>query len=165
MWFRLPIDGFQLDFQIEHYHQSKDQGWEDQWCEIGFCVDNQSGIRYAFYEDETLLSCEVEEIEENLTLLLEGKLDAEKTLEFIEPDFQMTLFPQTDVAGIAMEWRVYFWNEGITESHLALSMIRSEIEYLRDYLRLVIGKIKPSQEQIWHILDPVNTEKVDENGR
>jgi hypothetical protein len=104
-----------------------------------------------------LLSAEVEEIEENLTLLLEDKLEQEKLLEFLEPDFQMTLYPTTDLYGIKLEWRIYFWDEGTpTENHIALAMYREDITYLRDYLRLVTRMIKPDQEQTWHILDPVN---------
>jgi hypothetical protein len=158
MLFRLPVDGLQLEFQITHYSKSKKECWEDQWCEVGFCIDDHHGFRYAFYENYMiLLSAEVEEIEENLTLLLEDKLEQEKVLEFLEPNFQMTLYPTTDLYGIKLEWRIYFWDEGTpTESHIALAMYREDITYLRDYLRLVTRMIKPDQEQTWHILDPVN---------
>jgi hypothetical protein len=82
MWFRLPIDGLQLEFQVTHYSKSKKESWDNQWCDVGFCIDNHQGLRYAFY--------------------------------------------------------------------------REDITYLRDYLRLVTGMIKPDKEQTWHILDPVN---------
>jgi hypothetical protein len=156
MWFRLPIDGLQLEFQVTHYSKSKKESWDDQWCDVGFCIDNHQGLRYAFYDDPTLLSAEVEYMEENLTLLLEDKLDEEKLIEFVEPNFQMTLSPRTDIYDIKLEWRIYLWDEGLTDSYIALAFYREDITYLRDYLRLVTGMIKPDKEQTWHILDPVN---------
>jgi hypothetical protein len=59
----------------------------------------------------------------------------------------MTLSPKTDEHGNKLEWRIYLWNEEVTESYITLAMYREDIAYLRDYLRLVTGMIKPDKEQ------------------
>ena len=76
-------------------------------------------------------------------------------IEPIEPDFKFILYPEEDlrnnpnytyvqpgyeIVDIYLEWRVYFWNEGLTDNYLTVTLGREEITMLRDYLRTVIKK-------------------------
>ncbi len=70
----------------------------------------------------------------------------------IEPDFCFILYPKRDlrddpkytyvqpgyeIEDIYLEWRIYFWNEGLTDNFLNFTLNRDEIIKFRDYLREV----------------------------
>lgn len=87
-----------------------------------------------------------------MTELLNNEISEEKELACIEPDFVFELYPQTDlrkdskciyvapgheILDIYLEWRIFFWNGGLTGNYLTITLCRDEIELLRDYLVLV----------------------------
>ena len=72
----------------------------------------------------------------------------------IEPDYIFILQPKRDrrkdpcytyirpgyeIADIYMEWKIYFWNEGLTDNFLSIRFDRTEITAFRDYLKSVIS--------------------------
>lgn len=102
-----------------------------------------------------LLACEVEELAEALDDLLTDKLAEVKTIECIEPDFNFILYPKRDlrndpkytyiqkgyeIADIYMEMKIFFWYGGLTDNHLSITFDRTDIQYLRNYLFLIVGK-------------------------
>ena len=98
------------------------------------------------------MSCEVEQLAKSLTELLANKLKEETEIACIEPDFIFKLFPQKDlrndpkyvyvrpgceIQDIYLEWKIYFWDGGITDNYLTVTLDREEITQLRDYLAFV----------------------------
>ena len=90
-------------------------------------------------------------LEKSLTELLRDQLTAVRVFSCIEPDFKFVLHPKRDltkegvicapgleIADIYLEWKIYFWDDGLTDNHLTLVMDRDEIRAFRDYLSEVI---------------------------
>ncbi|OUO38722.1 hypothetical protein B5F88_11190 [Flavonifractor sp. An306] len=46
------------------------------------------------------------------------------------------------------EWKVTFWHERLTDNYLSVSPVRSNIECLLLYLRLIIGEVQESSPEI-----------------
>ena len=40
-----------------------------------------------------------------------------------------------------MDMKIFFWYEGLTDNFLSVTFDRTDLQYLRDYLFLIIGKI------------------------
>ncbi len=154
MSIQIDAYGIIIDFQINGYRKSTKQNWDDEWCKCSFAFRSDNWLNYQSVDNEVLLSCEIEELEENLTKLLDGEITEKKIIEPIEPDFKFLLFPQEDlrnnpnytyiqpgyeIQDIYLEWRVYFWSDGLTDNYLTVTFGREEITTLRDYLRSVIG--------------------------
>ena len=110
-------------------------------------------MNYHRENDEVLLACEVEELETTLTKLLNDELEEVEEIRCIEPDFVFFIHPKRDlrndpkytyvrpgyeIADIYVEWQVYFWNEGLTDNFLTVTLGREEIVRFRDYLSSVI---------------------------
>ena len=70
----------------------------------------------------------------------------------MEPDFVFMLYPMKDLRtdskytyvapghefqDIYVEWRVYFWDGGITENFLTITMYRNDIIAFRDFLESI----------------------------
>lgn len=155
MSIQIKADGIIIDFLVKGYRKSTRENWDDQWCRCDFSFRSNSWLNYQSVDNEVLLSCEIEELENSLSLLLENKITEKTTIEPIEPDFKFILFPQEDlrnnpnytyvqpgceIQDIYLEWRVYFWCEGLTNNYLTVTLGREEITALRDYLRSVIRK-------------------------
>ena len=47
-----------------------------------------------------------------------------------------------------MEWKISFWDEGLTDNYLSVSLVRSDIECLLSNLRLVMGEVQESAPEI-----------------
>lgn len=45
--------------------------------------------------------------------------------------------PGYEIQDIYLEWRIYFWYEGLTDNYLTITFDRDKIESFRDYLVLV----------------------------
>ena len=88
--------------------------------------------------------------------MLTDRLSEVKTIECIEPDFNFILHPKRDlrndpkytyvqkgyeIADIYMDMKIFFWYEGLTDNFLSVTFDRTDLQYLRDYLFLIIGKI------------------------
>ena len=117
------------------------------------CIRN--GEPYHKEDDTVLLSCEVESLEEALTKLLNNEMLEVEEIVCIEPDFNFILYPQKDrrkdpkytyiqpgyeIQDIYFEWKIYFWNQGLTDNYLSITLDREEIKSLRDYLTSIIKK-------------------------
>jgi hypothetical protein len=70
-----------------------------------------------------------------------------------EPDFVFILYPREDlrknpeytyirpdceIHDIYVEWRIYFWNGGLTDNFLIITLDREDIVEFRDFLRKVM---------------------------
>ena len=151
---QIDAAGITIDLLIKGYRKSTKHNWDDLWCRCDFSFTSNNWMNYTSVDNEVLLSCEIEDLEQSLTKLLDGKITEKTVIEPIEPDFKFILFPEEDlrnnpnytyvqpgyeILDIYLEWRVYFWNEGLTDNFLTVTLGREEIVTLRDYLRSVIG--------------------------
>lgn len=156
MWFKLDLCGIEMNMRIKEYEPSDKEKWDYQWCRVDFSFIGESWLNYQKANDEVLLSCEVEELAHSLDDLLNDKLSEIKTIECIEPDFNFILHPKRDlrndpkytyiqkgyeIADIYMEMKIFFWHEGLTDNYLSVTFDRNDLQSLRNYLFLIIGKI------------------------
>jgi hypothetical protein len=155
MWFECDISGIKVKLQINGYKPTNEDNWDNNWCKCDFSFSSGVWLNYHKENDEVLLSSEVKYLAEAFTELLDNKLSEEKEITCMEPDFIFKLFPQTDlrnnpkylyirpgceIQDIYIEWKIYFWNEGLTDNYLTITLDRKEIACLRDYLSLVINR-------------------------
>ena len=151
MSFEININGIDLKLNIQNYKLDNRDDFSD-WCMCDFSLVSGDWLKYHLVDDELLLSSEVDELEEHLTFLLENKFSDIFEMPCIEPDFCFILYPKRDlrddpkytyvqsgyeIEDIYLEWRIYFWNEGLTDNFLNLTLKRDEIIKFRDYLRKV----------------------------
>ena len=47
-----------------------------------------------------------------------------------------------------MEWTVTFWNEGLTDNYLSVTLDREDMNVLLVYLKYVIGKLKKTDHEV-----------------
>lgn len=154
MGIQIDAAGIIVDFFVKGYRKSNKDNWDDLWCRCDFAFRSGNWLNYQSADNEVLLSCEIDELENSLTQLLDGNITEIKTIETIEPDFKFVLYPQEDllnnpnytyvrpgyeIVDIYLEWRVYFWNEGLTDNFLTVTLGREEITALRDYLRSIVS--------------------------
>lgn len=52
-----------------------------------------------------------------------------------------------------MEWVVSFWNGGLTNNYLSIEFDRDDIEYLSNYLNMVMGNIDKKSETITDMIN------------
>lgn len=167
MQLKMDLCGIELQFKVYGYEPSVHEKWDDQWCRCDFSLSSRNWLNYRKVLDEVLLSCEVENIADNLQKLLNDNLAEKTEISFIEPDFQMTLCPKRDlrddpkylyiqpgyeIADIYMDWRVYFWSEGLTDNFLSVTLGREDIQILATYLQYVIGKLDASSQKIQDLI-------------
>lgn len=151
---QIDAAGITIDLLIKGYRKSTKDNWDELWCRCDFSFTSNNWLNYKSVDNEVLLSCEIEELEQSLTKLLDGKITEKIVIEPIEPDFKFILFPEEDlrnnpnytyvqpgyeILDIHLEWQVYFWSGGLTDNFLTVTLGRKEIVRLRDYLRSVIG--------------------------
>lgn len=163
MWFKLNLNGIVMNLRIKGYEPSEKEKWDYQWCDVDFSFVGESWLNYQRDNDEVLLSCEVEELAQALDDLLADRLLEVKTIECIEPDFNFILHPKRDlrndpkytyiqkgyeIADIYMDMKIFFWNEGLTDNFLSITFDRTDLQYLRDYLLLIIGKMDKENSAI-----------------
>ena len=156
MWFRLDLNGIEMNLRIKGYTPPSRDDWDDQWCDVDFSFIGDSWLNYQRDSDEVLLSCEVEDLANSLDELLDDKMNKIETIECIEPDFKFVLHPKRDlrddpkytyiqegyeIADIYLDMQIYFWNGGLTDNFLSLTFDREDIQYLRNYLYLITKKI------------------------
>ena len=155
MHFYKDISGIDVYLNIKGYSPSTKDDWDCNWCKCDFMFKSGEWLNYHKEDDEVLLSSEVENLKEYLTKLLNGELFEVYEFECMEPDFIFILYPETDkrndpkyvyiqpgfeIEDIHMEWKVYFWSDGLTDNFLTVTLNRSDIIELRDYLSSIISK-------------------------
>ena len=153
MWFECDISGIKVKLQINGYKPTNNENWDSEWCKCDFSFSADNWLNYHKENDEVLLSCEVKELAEAFTKLLDNKFLEEEEISCIEPDFIFKLYPQTvlrnnpkctyvrpgcEIQDVYLEWKIYFWKNGLTDNYLTITLEREEITSLRDYLVSVI---------------------------
>ena len=142
MWIKLDIDGMAFHLQISNYRLSKKEIWDEQWCNISCAITDEKNkiINYHVYDSELLLCSEIEGMKISIDSLLENKCTSRKEIEFIEPDFELVLFPKLEVGYMAMEWKVNLWSEGLTANYFSIEFSEEDLKYLLAYLKYIIGE-------------------------
>lgn len=168
MWFKLNLCGIEMNMRIKGYRPSDKNEWDCQWCNVDFSFIGESWLKYQRDDDEVLLASEVEELADSLDMLLTDKLSEIKTIDCIEPDFHFVLHPKNDLRNdpkytyiqkgceindIYMEMEIFFWYEGLTDNFLTVTFDRTDIQYLRNYLFLIIGKVGKDDKGIKDMLN------------
>lgn len=153
MWFECDIRGIKVKFKIHGYKPTNNDNWDSNWCKCEFSLSSGNWLNYHMENAEVLLSSEVIALAEASNKLLDNKFSEEIEISCIEPDFVFKLYPQKDlrndpkytyirpgyeIQDIYLEWRVYFWDGGLTDNYLTITLGRKEIINLRDYLTSVI---------------------------
>ena len=152
MELRLDLDGIVATLQITDYcATAKDDYMSDEWCGCKLRIVSEGWLDYN-QEGELLLSCEVEELRNEFNNLLNGKIHSIKEISFTEPDFEFVLIPIQDVrknpdvlycapgfefTDISVEWKIHFWNGGLTANFLSLTLDRDDLMQFTDYLSKV----------------------------
>ena len=155
MWFEIDASGINIKLQINGYRPTNEDNWDSEWCRCDFLFSSGDWLSYHKENDEVLLACEVDELEEKLSRLLENKLTEIEEMVCIEPDFIFKLYPQIDIRenpkytyvqpgyelqDIYLEWKIFFWHGGLTDNHLTITLGREEIKSLRGYLASIIKR-------------------------
>lgn len=153
MYMEMDISGIVVRLRIKGYESSTKEVWDSQWCKCDFSFHSGDWLNYHKENDEVLLSCEVEELENVLTKLLDDEIEEIREIRCVEPDFVFMLHPKRDlrkdpsytyiqpgyeIADIYLEWKIYFWHEGLTDNFLTVTLERDEIIRFRDYLSSVL---------------------------
>lgn len=155
MLFERNLSGIDVLLRIENYQDPSKHEFGDWWCDCSFSF--RMGrlaeiINYRKDHDELLTPEEVDGLGAALTDLLDGKIAEPQEFPMVEPDFVFMLYPIKDLRtdpkytyvapghefqDIYAEWRVYFWDDGITENFLTVTMYRDDIVAFRDFLESV----------------------------
>ena len=152
MGLELEVDGIKVKFEIRGYLLTNRSNWEREWCQIDYSFSFGESLNYHKENYESLLSCEIDYLVEQLANLLNNKLTEEIEISFLEPDLEFVLFPSFDIrnnpnviyvqpgfemSDITLEWRIYFNAQGATSNFLTITLDRNEINCLLEYLKSV----------------------------
>ena len=163
MWLKLNLSGIRLSMQIRNYRRTSEEDWLSVWCKTDFSFVADKWLNYCEDDSEVFLAREIEDLAKSLDDLLNDRLTAPTEFNCIEPDFNFILNPKKDlrldpkvlyvrpgceIVDIDMEWKISFWDEGLTDNYLSVSLVRSDIECLLSYLRLVMGEVQESAPEI-----------------
>ena len=159
MLLKLDIQCMELEMEITNY-QSYGKG--DRY---ELLCDNEISFKYGEYinystKQGLLFSFEIENLEEKLSDFLGVKMKKREILNFIVPDFEFEFCPshsmdeeecggsESEISEAAVKWKVKLWCGVMTDNYFLTSFGESEARVLRDYLRLVIGKIDKNSAEI-----------------
>lgn len=149
MWFEINVRGINIKLQINGYGKTNRDNWDSEWCRCDFSFSSGNWLNYHKENYVVLLCCEVDNLEKALTEQLENKISGVKEIKCIEPDFVFKLYPKVDlrddpkytyiqpgfeIQDILLEWRIYFWDDGLTDNFLTITLDRDEIIKLKEYL-------------------------------
>ncbi len=156
MRLRLNLCDVDVQLKINGWRESNpDEEMGDNWCDVKLSLNS----KYLNYDPsgEMLTSGEILYLEEILGQLLDGTLEEDCTVNFIEPDLQFNLRVAKrlyDVPGkmlyrngyvdadIEADFVIRFWCSGVLGTNtFKMYMERQEINALYTYLRFVTGKI------------------------
>ena len=167
MYLKLDLNGFDLYLRISHYRTSNQANWDEEWCTVDLTVNFGKEVNL-LRTGETMLSCEVEQLKSVFADLLENKIKERTFLNFIEPDFEFIINPDyhfrnesdygDDRVGqylkdIFVDFHIYYWNGGLTDNYLSITLYREEIEYFLTYLKLVTRQLKKSDKEITILIE------------
>lgn len=168
MRLRMDLDGIILQLKIKEYRPADGNDWDDKWCKVDFSFSSGDWLNYHKENDEVLLSCEVEEIAGLLRELLDNKLTEPREKSCIEPDFHFVLHPiynlrddpqyvyvrkGYELVDISLKWVVSFWNGGLTDNYLSVTLNRNDIEILLTYFRYILGEISEDSQEISNLIN------------
>ena len=157
MVFERNLNGIDVVLRIDDYESPFKHSFGERWCDCGFSFRMGKPaeiINYRKDHDELFTPEEVDGLADALTNLLDGKINEPQEYQMVEPDFVFMLYPIKDLRtdskysyvapgyefkDIYVEWRVFFWDGGITENYLMLTMYRDDIIAFRDFLESVRG--------------------------
>ena len=163
MWLKLNLDGIVLSLRIRQYKKVEADAWDSTWCKTDFSFVSEPWLNYSKENDEVLLAREVDELAEALEKLLTDQLSEPTEFTCIEPDFIFELNPKEDlrnnpryvyirpgceIADIDLEWKVFFWHEGLTGNYLSVALARPDIECLLAYLKVVTGQLSEKDIEV-----------------
>ena len=152
---KLTIDaeGINISLEIKCFRKTKNKE-NERWCKCFCSFVSNTWLNYSIENDEVLTCDEIEYLLENLQKLLDGQLQEDLTIEFIEPDFSFELITEKDlrkdekyayilngyeIFDISAYWCVHFWDNGVlTDNSLKISLFREDLIKLRDYLKEVV---------------------------
>jgi len=161
-WLKLDIQGIILELQIGRYQKSNHDIWDEQWNDVGFSLTSGKWLNYQT-GGELLLSIEVEELLDKTNKLLNDELSEVEEIVCIEPDFNFKFYPKRDlrddpnytyvaegfeITDIYMEWKIYFWSDGLTDNYISLTFDREDLKMLLNYLFLITGILEKDSETV-----------------
>jgi hypothetical protein len=169
MQLNLDLDGIEFCFRITKYEKSNSENLYklyDQWCIVELSLYSEKWLNYQI-SSEILLACEVEEIRDKISDLLEDRIQEQEILEFIEPDLTFELNPKKnlcedpkytyiapghEIVDIDADLHIHFWNDGLTANYLSLCFGRDELECLLVYLRYITNEIQNDDEMLQKLI-------------
>ena len=167
MWLKLNLDGIVMSLRIRQYKKVEADDWDSTWCKTDFSFISEPWLKYTKEDDEVLLAREVDDLVEALEKLLTDQLSAPTEFACIEPDFIFELTPKEDlrnnpryvyirpgceIADIDLEWKVFFWHEGLTGNYLSVALARPDIECLLTYLKVVTGQLSEKDAEVQSLI-------------
>ena len=96
MWLYLDLAGIEFHFRVNNYRKSTLDNWDVEWCNVDVTIHSGNWLNYQI-SSEILLACEVEEIRDKISDLLEDRIQEQIEIEFIEPDLSLFLNPKEDI--------------------------------------------------------------------
>ena len=166
MWIKLDLDGMRVEFEINNYKAN--QNLDGNWTKVSYNYNFKDVIKYSSQDAEILLSCEIDELRDDLEKLLNDELTDIKKIDCIEPDLEFELHPKFDlrndsklicaksgkeIVDIYMELKVNLWNSELTSNYFSTTFSRDAIEYLFIYLSLITKKINKDDSRVLRLLE------------
>lgn len=163
MWIKLNLDGIVLSFRVKRYIKTDNSNWDTTWCCVDFCLESKSWLKYEVRNDEILLASEIDSLIGMLENLLSDRQTEQIEYQCIEPDFSFVFNPQKDLSldpnyeyvspedrfvDIDLQWKVFFWNGGLTDNYISVTLNRTEIEYFLVYLKVIAGDLSEENDDI-----------------
>lgn len=167
MWLKLNLDGIVMSLRIRQYKKVEADDWDSTWCNTDFSFISEPWLKYIKEDDEVLLAREVDDLAEALEKLLTDQLFMPTEFTCIEPDFIFELNPKEDlrknprylyiqpgceIADIDLEWKVFFWHEGLTGNYLSVVLARPDIECFLTYLKVVTGQLSEKDAEVQSLI-------------
>lgn len=149
MIYNRNVSGIEIMLRIDNYQSPAKHSFGDWWCDCGFSFKFGNIINYSVEHDELLMPEDIDGLTASLTELLNGNIEEPTEEPMTEPDFVFELYPQKDlrtdpkytyispgheIQDIYVEWRIFFWDDGLTSNYLTITLDRDDIISFRDFL-------------------------------
>lgn len=149
MIYNRNVSGIEIMLRIDNYQSPAKHSFGDWWCDCGFSFKFGNIINYSVEHDELLMPEDIDGLTASLTELLNGNIEEPTEEPMTEPDFVFVLYPQKDlrtdpkytyispgheIQDIYVEWRIFFWDDGLTSNYLTITLDRDDIISFRDFL-------------------------------